>query len=197
MNTTTNPQLPAYICTTRFQAAKILEILDPHPVNPKMYGLALELDDGKMELQLVHEGYMQRNWPQVGGYFLRTAAGHARYLSAEEFEQDYARVPDPQPVKLADIELLAGQQWEAPDHAPLWVLGLEWSEQELAAIRARGPVPPLQFNRIRKDDCIQKDDPFAFLKPQAEIVRHAPADSENLHAAPHYADMLPHKQGGK
>lgn len=173
MNTTTNPTLPQYVCTTQFQAAKILEILDPHPVNPKMYGLALELEEGKMELQLVHEGYIQRNWPQVGGYFLRTAAGHARYLSAEEFEQDYARVPDMQPVALAEIELLAGQQWMAPNINP---------DSKVA-----------QMMRAMTDDA----EAMMGIRKQAEVVFRTmrPEESQNLNAAPHYEDILGPKNG--
>lgn len=214
MNATNNPQLPAYVCTKQFQAAKILSVGVPSIAEPKMYPLRLELSDGETVWQKVHEGYIKRNWPQVGGYFLRTAEGHARYLSVEEFEQDYARVPDPQPVKMADIELLAGQEWKAPaqeqetkmrgkpffrpdwamrilesktaydkevEQARQWMNGLKWTEEQLAAMPPRDP----------------QDDPFAFNRVQAELIRLMPTESENLHAAPPYADLLPHKQGEK
>lgn len=175
MKTTDTPQLPEYVCTRRFQAAKISQIGQPTAAEPKMYLLILELGDGKFDTQKVHEGYIKRNWPQVGGYFLRTEQGHARYLSAEEFEQDYAAVPNLQPVNLADIELLAGKTWNAPI--------TKRQEMVAAMMKLIDELPPTVM------------DPHAFSRLQADVIRMVPPASEHLHAAPHYQDLLPHKAG--
>lgn len=82
-----------------------------------------------------------------------------------------------------DIELLAGQVWNAPERptgkfAP-------FNDEEMARMAD-------YFARLHDETLVR------FLKPQAEIVRHTipPDMSENTHEAPHYSDLLPTKNGG-
>lgn len=77
-----------------------------------------------------------------------------------------------------DIELLAGLVWNAPDrpHPVLSPEARAWLQAQGDTIPTLGEAP--------------------WLRPQAEIVRHPipPHLSENTHEAPHYGDILPHKE---
>lgn len=79
-----------------------------------------------------------------------------------------------------DIELLAGQVWNAPPVEPskYW----PFTEREVEQMAA-------YFGKMSDETLVK------CLRPQAEIVRHPipPHLSENTHEAPHYADILPKK----
>lgn len=113
---TTDTQLPEYVYFKPVQAGRIVKIEPPAVPGARIAHLYLEVagKPGSFIRQPVHDSYLAMCKNEVGGWFLREANGSVGYRSAAAFEADFARVPDLQPVspeQLADIELLAGQQW--------------------------------------------------------------------------------------
>lgn len=110
MNQSTIPALPEYVCHKRVQAAKIKAIADAEwdgtydKPKTRIRMLELELPDGSERMQVVTIDFINKNKPEVGGYFVRYADGYSSYSPAQAFEEGYSRVPDLKPVTLAMLE---------------------------------------------------------------------------------------------
>jgi hypothetical protein len=89
--------LPKYKCQTTVRAAKIAWFGRLH----EQYELHLDVN-GEDVVHRVSAAWFERQQPAAGGYFVEVDGGLSHYVSAAEFERDYARAlpppPAPEPV---------------------------------------------------------------------------------------------------
>lgn len=100
----TTDELPAYVCTKKIKAGKIIKIEPPATEGARIWHLYLEGNaPGSFIFQPVTREYVAQHAPVSGGWFLRDAEGVAGYCGPGQFEADYARAPALVPVTLGQV----------------------------------------------------------------------------------------------
>lgn len=87
-------EMPRYKCHKEVWAPKIADIKDPTEPGSESDGSRIIVPaDAGFAPFLVKRGYVQKQKPKIGGYYVVYADGYKSYSPAKVFDEGYSRIP--------------------------------------------------------------------------------------------------------